>query len=105
MNLESLEYPLFKTTWWEKRILRKVLDLFIRRDVHERYLCTAIFYSGMFGKSWLIRKIDKSLNAYTLDIHLVRYYKHCPQTLELVLTDSLELRVVWIKKLLEYKGN
>jgi hypothetical protein len=109
-TLSSLEFPMFKTTWWKKRILHEMLKLFSERKVEKPHLRLAIYRSRMFGANGLDEKISKNLRVSNtiyshVDRYLTRFYSSEPKILQLLNScDPVELRIVWINKLLNYKG-
>jgi hypothetical protein len=95
VSLEDLPYPMFKTTRGEKSLLKMALE-----SNKSIYLCIRLAYLSLPTSS-LRNKIEISLNKGSLFTYLYRdkniplsYDKH----------NTSELRNIWIRKLLEYKG-
>ena len=92
-DLENLPYPMFKTTWYEKRILRKALT-----EKNSKYLCHRIKYGVRpFFEARLVQKVhDYSGGHLALKLSNILGMSY--------VIDTPELRDIWIKKLLDYKG-
>jgi len=98
LNLDDLPYPMFKTTVKEKNCLLKALPI-ITEDSNNYFLCHILQRQVDDVVSDSIReKVNTSVgNDYTLSDclglgHLKDDVLHA------------ELRRIWIRKLLEYKG-
>ena len=97
LDLEQLPYPMFKTNWYEKLILRKALRV---KDIE--FLCVRInTYVCPLLPDSLLYKVHSACNGL-LTGHL--YNKGIKWPSELPERGRVELRNIWIKKLLEYKG-
>jgi hypothetical protein len=93
-QLESLPYPMFKTNWYEKRILKKAL-----KDTSSRYLCCRIEFGV---RPWFSGGLLKKIRGHA-EVHLgVKLHKTTEGALPLSQLDSPELRNIWIRKLLAY---
>ena len=97
LDLETLPYPMFKTNWYEKRILRKAL-----KYNESEYLCVRILHvKPMFRRYSFIDKVHRSCGGL-----LTRHIRLNTPGLSPKWTgvEEIELRKIWIRKLLEYKG-
>jgi hypothetical protein len=95
MNLEELNYPLFKLNWWDKILLKKAKKC-LEKEEGRKYLCIQL-WDDWFSTS-LKRKIDKSLSGcFTLDVYLSSY-----NSIDVDQSLGYKYRVVWINKLLEH---
>ena len=99
IDLEGLDYPMFKTTIVEKYYLKKALCM--KNPTY--YLCLRL--SSLKSPTRLLDKIkialcqDSTLSGY---LEFPHHFIYGEQTIETIL---IELRNVWIRKLLEYKGD
>lgn len=91
-QLESLPYPMFKTNWYEKRILKKAL-----KETNRQYLCNRIKYGVRpFFDTGLVEKVQAHSEG-----HLAIKLSTTVETAHQI--DTAELRDIWIRKLLAYK--
>ena len=92
-ELENLPYPMFKTNWYEKRILNKALN-----ETNSTYLCHRIKYEVRpFFNTDLIEKVQKCSEG--------QLASKLATTVEMMYQiNTAELRNIWIRKLLAYKG-
>lgn len=92
-QLESLPYPMFETNWYEKLILKSVLGV---KDT--KYLCIRVKrYSPFPFSGGLVRKISRSCCG------LLDSVKGFPEIHGYDHYVSVEMRNIWIRKLLAYK--
>lgn len=90
--LESLPFPMFKTNWYEKRILKKAL-----KETNSKYLCHRIKYGVRpFFDTGLVKKVQ----AYSEGHLSIKLGTTVEMTYQI---DTYELRDIWIRKLLAYK--
>jgi hypothetical protein len=104
IDINSLPYPMFKTTPEEKEILRKCLP--VLKNGADFYLCVILTFHGVGHTKDLDSLKDKIQGILHPSLGLRNYIK---SKLTLSFNDdfsisSYELRIVWINKLLEYTG-
>lgn len=90
MNLHELNYPMFETTKAEKEELKEVLKVY--PNINGNWLCS-------YTKGSLKDKIQNCLAAYGF----LSYYVF-PQEYEAPSEEYVEIRKIWIEKLLNYTG-
>ena len=97
-QLESLPYPMFNTTEGEKACLMEALP-FIRVDDYNYFLCHILEFTitGEVALELKTKVMNATNKHYTLSDYLGLGY-HEDDTLH------AELRRIWIRKLLAYKG-
>jgi hypothetical protein len=97
-ELESLPYPMFKTNWYEKMLLRKALK------IQSCFLCNRLSYIYLPILS-LKSKVLLSIGGGAYN-SLNQYLHECGNSEFLLCSDLTDcnLRNIWIRKLLTYKG-
>lgn len=96
-QLESLPYPMFKTTEEEKECLRTALS-FMKEQRYDYFLCHILYYSVGGGVAHRLK--DKVFGSVKEDYTLSDYLGLGHNTDD---TLHAELRRIWIRKLLAYK--
>jgi hypothetical protein len=97
IDLESLPYPMFKTTQEEKDCLRFVLP-YLTDDDYGFFLCNILEHYAPSTKivNGLVGKIGVVLAGYRMLCAYLRVYLEPEQ--------DAELRRIWVRKLLTYTG-
>lgn len=107
-DLESLDYPMFSTTDHEKSLLRQIIPAFEDSKLRTSGICNEL--NHLEDVEHLLNKIDNSLpescfipthlGQQNKEFKLYRYglsYKEEKHV-------SKQIRIIWINKLLAYKG-
>ena len=97
-ELENLSYPMFKTNWYEKLLLRECLH----RDLP--FLCwrlNRLLLPTCFFKAKVISSVGVGSHS-TLEGYFIR--NSTAVSLQFSVLNSCTLRNIWIRKLLAYKG-
>lgn len=110
MNIEDLDYPLFETTDEEKEVLRKAL-VELDKPNSRSLLCHLVrdIVGVEFVNYPLLDKIMKALDRTgSLFLYLTRnmevYQPQYIQFEKIYKIEPRDIRKIWIKLLLEYKG-
>lgn len=104
--MESLSYPMFATTEEEKLILEKVLSC----ELNTPHLCLRLLKLGAHYTLRLRQKVSNSLQGEpALEYYLFGGYAYesLPKDIKSFYatpTNAHELRNIWVRKLLTYKG-
>ena len=93
-QLENLPYPMFKTNWYEKVLLRKALRM------KGSFLCNRLKTGYLvFLSPYLRYKVVMSLCGWN---HLEGYLYPQNKQPFIYETEGYKLRDIWIRKLLAY---